>query len=136
MSDLRDVYWLVTPLLVFGEDSKDLTKRSKAASRDNPKRYRSLTWALHWAIQVGDLIYETSATEGKRLDVKNFEKKSGRWKFFPKISARTIDSTKWTTLRDTLQLNVSRRKVGQTTKTPEQIEEYGVSAAYFLASMD
>ena len=121
MSELRDVYWLVTPLAVFGDKKKSLTKRSKIADVDDPDRYRSLTWALHWAIQVGDLIYETSPTEKverKMSDLKKF-------KIFSNITARVVESSKWSELREKLHLHVRRRKVGQTSMTSAQIEEQG-----------
>ena len=138
MSEAQDVTWLITPLAVYYEAG--ITSWWGKMHQNQTEHYRFLTWAHHWAIQVGDQCYELHATEENRfgLDMKGVEKMFAKplkkipqaiQKVTAKIDLRIVPAKEWRGFwkNQDPPIHVDEVKIGQTFLNRDLLAEEGTS---------
>ncbi|KAL9061136.1 MAG: hypothetical protein Q9162_000281 [Coniocarpon cinnabarinum] len=133
MSKVQNVTWLVAPLAIYKDIG--LTNVSNEIHKGQSEHYRMLTWAQHWALQIGDHCYELHATEENRWNVnlRGLEKKVPKslkkvshaiQKVTAKIDMRIIEATEWHAFwsNQNPPIHVDQYPVGQTSWSTDDLK--------------
>ena len=121
MSELKDVYWMATPLAIDQRNNLNDKKRrflKPAARYIDPKNeihvYRKIQ---HWTLEVDGMCYELSPDTKKKLTLIK--------KTTDMVKPHSIDATEWREIREIKEIKPEKRRIGQTRLTHTQIEEEG-----------
>ena len=117
MSSPKDIYWMASPLAI--DQRNDLVDKEikvlKPVNRYiNPKNeihvFRKIE---HWTLQIDDKCYELSPDTKKKLNVIK--------KLTDMIKPHWVDAGRWREMREIREIEPEKRKIGQTSKTHDEI---------------
>ena len=121
MSSLKDIYWMASPLAI--EQRNDLNEKKhrllKPMSRyiDPKNEVHVFRKIEHWTLEIDGHCYELSPDTKKKLTLIK--------KATDMIKPHSIDAKHWREMRESKQIEPEKRKIGQTTKTHEEIVAEG-----------